>query len=68
VDHVTIDDFAKRFDHNLKRLTNTLADGSYRPQAVCRVWIPKLGSKEKRPLGIPTVRDRVVQAALRHVL
>ncbi len=33
-----------------------------------RVWIPKPGSAEKRPLGIPTVRDRVVQAALRHVL
>ena len=32
------------------------------------MWIPKLGSKEKRPLGIPTVRDRVVQAALRAVL
>ncbi|HWT79899.1 MAG TPA: group II intron reverse transcriptase/maturase, partial [Candidatus Methylomirabilis sp.] len=33
-----------------------------------RAWIPKLGSKEMRPLGIPTVRDRVVQAALRAVL
>ena len=45
-----------------------LQDGSYRPQAMRRVWIPKPGSTEKRPLGIPTVRDRVVQAALRHVL
>ena len=33
-----------------------------------RAWIPKPGSPEKRPLGIPAVRDRVVQAALRHVL
>lgn len=32
------------------------------------MWIPKAGSREKRPLGIPTVRDRVVQAAVRHVL
>jgi RNA-directed DNA polymerase len=38
------------------------------PDAVKRVWIPKPGSTEQRPLGIPTVRDRVVQAALRLVL
>lgn len=42
--------------------------GTYRPQAIKRVWIPKPGTTEKRPLGIPTVRDRVVQAALRNVL
>jgi RNA-directed DNA polymerase len=35
---------------------------------VRRVWIEKVGSREKRPLGIPAVRDRVVQAALRHVI
>ena len=40
----------------------------FRPQSVRRVWIPKPGSDEQRPLGIPTVRDRVVQAALRLVL
>lgn len=68
VDHVTIDEFAKRLVPNLKRLTQTLRENKYRPQDVKRVWIPKPGSNEQRPLGVPTVRDRVVQTALRHVI
>ena len=43
-------------------------DGSYRPLAARRVFIPKPGSRERRPLSIPAVRDRVVQAAARIVL
>ena len=68
VDHVTVEEFERHLEANLAKLSQTLHDGSYRPQAIRRVWIPKPGSKEKRPLGIPTVRDRVVQAALRAVL
>ncbi len=68
VDHQTVEMFERHWDENLEKLSASLQDGSYRPQAVRRVWIPKPGSREKRPLGIPTVRDRVVQAALRHVL
>jgi len=45
-----------------------LHEGSYEPQAIRRVFIPKPGSREQRPLGIPTVRDRVVQGAVRHVI
>lgn len=68
IDHVSIDGFAKQLAANLKRLHQTLGDGSYRPQDIRRVEIPKPGSKETRPLGIPTVRDRVVQTALRNVI
>jgi RNA-directed DNA polymerase len=68
VDHVTVEEFERDWEANLGKLAQALAEESYRPQAVRRVWIPKPGSKEQRPLGIPTVRDRVVQAALRAVL
>jgi len=68
VDHQTVEMYERRLEENLERLSQALKDGKYRPQAVRRVWIPKPGSREKRPLGIPTVQDRVVQAALLHVL
>ncbi len=68
VDHVTVEQFEAHLDAELDRLHESLRDGSYRPQAIRRAWIPKPGSREQRPLGIPTVRDRVVQAALRNVL
>jgi len=68
VDHQTVTMFERQLERNLATLAQSLKDESYRPQAVKRVWIPKPGGKEKRPLGIPTVRDRVVQAALLAVL
>ncbi len=68
VDRQTIEIFEQHLDANLANLSSGLRDGSYRPAAVRRVLIPKLGTQEMRPLGIPTVRDRVVQTALRNVL
>jgi len=68
VDHVTVEDFTKRLTGQLERLGVQLREGSYRPQSVRRVHIPKPGSQETRPLGIPTVRDRIAQGAVRHVL
>lgn len=64
-DHQTVGMFEKRLEANLEQLHGQLREGTYRPQPVRRVWIPKPGSTEKRPLGIPAVRDRVVQTALR---
>jgi len=68
VDRVTVERYASDLDANLERLSEALRTGTYRPQAIRRHYIPKLGSQELRPLGIPTVQDRVVQTALRMVL
>jgi RNA-directed DNA polymerase len=68
VDHVSVTRFGDRLEENLKDLSDALRTGTYRPQAIRRHSIPKPGSQERRPLGIPTVRDRVVQTALRQVL
>lgn len=68
VDYVTIEQFEQHWEENLEKLVRGLRQGSYRPQAIRRVWIPKADSKEQRPLGVPTVRDRVVQTALVKVL
>jgi RNA-directed DNA polymerase len=69
VDHQTIAMFEQHLEANLEKVAAELKEGSYRPREVRRHWIPKPGKKnEKRPLGIPTVRDRVVQAALCNVI
>ena len=68
VDHVTTTMYEADLDGRLARLATALRDGTYRPQPIRRAWIDKPGSGEKRPLGIPTVRDRIVQTALRLVL
>jgi RNA-directed DNA polymerase len=65
VDGWTVERFDSARDENFERMHSELMAGTYRPSAVRRVWIPKPGSKEKRPLGIPTVRDRTVQTAIK---
>jgi RNA-directed DNA polymerase len=67
-DKQTVEHFARHTEEELSRLARQMGNGTYRPQPVRRAWIDKSGSKEKRPLGIPAVRDRIVQGALRHVL
>jgi RNA-directed DNA polymerase len=52
----------------LDELETDLTEHRYRPLAARRVWIDKPGSKDKRPLSIPAVRDRIVQAATKIVI
>lgn len=69
VDNVTIKMYERSLEMNLEQLHGQLKEGIYQPQAIRRKYIPKPGKRhERRPLGIPTVRDRVVQTALRSVL
>ena len=67
VDGQSIERFAAKTELYLSELSAALREGTYRPQAVKRVDIPK-GDGKTRPLGIPTVKDRIVQQAVRLVV
>jgi RNA-directed DNA polymerase len=68
VDGQTVQQFDQQSEAQLARLREELLTKRYRRQPARRVWIPKPGTTEQRPLGIPAVRDRTVEAALRNVL
>src|SRR5260370_24401304 len=68
IDGESVAMFARQADKPLRQLHEELRQGTYEPQPVRRAWIDNAGSTEKRPLGIPAVRDRVVQTALRWTL
>jgi RNA-directed DNA polymerase len=68
VDQETTEEFEQQAEARITKLSEELKRGVYRPCAVKRTWIPKPGTKERRPLGIPTVSDRVVQGSLRLVM
>ncbi len=67
-DHQTIAMYEADLEANLCDLSDQLRSGAYQPRRIRRVHIPKPGSRDLRPLGIPTVRDRIVQTALRNVM
>lgn len=68
VDRQSVAMFERGTQKYLVEIQQALQEGTYHPQDVKRKWIPKSGSAGMRPLGIPTVKDRVVQTALLHVL
>jgi RNA-directed DNA polymerase len=69
IDGQTIAQFREKAEERLQQLAQELRNKTYRPQPVRRVFIPKVGKRGgQRPLGIPTVRDRIVQQALRQRL
>jgi RNA-directed DNA polymerase len=67
VDGQSVERFAVRAEMYLEELSTALKTGTYRPQPIKRVEIPKAGGRF-RPLGIPVVKDRIVQTALKFVL
>lgn len=64
VDGVEIEEFERDLEKNLSGIETELQTDTYQPQPVKRAWIPKPDGKQ-RPLGIPAIRDRVVQQAIR---
>ena len=67
IDGITIDRYRCDVEPNLQRLSEQLRTGAYRPKSIRRTYIPKADGR-MRPLGIPTVTDRIVQGAIRHVI
>lgn len=68
IDNISIKHYRRHAEKRLNRTSELLKQDNYHPAGIKRVWIDKAGSKEQRPLGIPTVTDRVVQTALRNVI
>ena len=68
IDNITKEQYGKNVDANLEDLVSRLHKMSYKPQPVLRVYIPKPGSEQQRPLGIPALEDKVVQAGLVKIL
>ena len=68
IDQVTKTEYGTNLEENLTELVGRLHRMAYIPQPVRRVFIPKPGSKKQRPLGIPALEDKLVQAGLTRIL
>lgn len=67
VDEQTIEEFNKKYKMNMRELHRQFEEDRYEPSPVLRIYIPK-GDGRERPLGIPTVRDRIAQESVRRVI
>jgi group II intron reverse transcriptase/maturase len=67
IDKVSIEEFERNLEQNLNEIQRLLMQDRYEPKLVKRLYIPKPDGKQ-RPLGIPIIRDRVVQQALKNVI
>jgi RNA-directed DNA polymerase len=68
IDGITMSEFNRDIEGNLQRLREALKAKTFEPVPVRRVYIPKPNSEKQRPLGMPTLKDRIVQEALRMIL
>lgn len=68
VDNITVDDYGNNLDNNINELITRMKSKTYLPKPVKRVYIPKPGKEDKRPLGIPAIEDKMVQIAVKNML
>lgn len=68
VDNQTAESYEKELKQNLESLLEQFKSGKYKAPPVRRVYIPKDGKKEMRPLGIPTFEDKILQKAVKMVI
>lgn len=68
LDLVTKDEYEENLEENISNLMRRMKTNSYKPNPVLRKYIPKAGTDKKRPLGIPTYEDKLVQSAVNKIL
>ena len=68
IDGITVKEYGKNLEGNVEKLLVRIKEMKYRPQAARRVYIPKPGKSAPRPLGLPSVGDKLVQSKLKGIL
>jgi len=68
IDNITKQEYMGSLDKNINNLIVNMKKMAYKPKAVRRVYIPKVGSNKKRPLGIPAFEDKIVQDVMTQIL